>query len=215
MMFRKIIDFPATFYLLLQSQQCLKHSFNMKTIKVLSFISLISLLLSGCTGPQGPTGPTGTTGANGINGAGIVSIGLFGISNLSWIQIGSPNKATGFQANLPDADITDTLFEVVQVYVSIGSTHGPWIALPCSDIYYSAPNDTIDQLKFFWKLDTVNINYNMLSPGYSVLPKSIIWASVAVIPATVMKRHPGTNWKDGNAVMHIPEVEAAMSAIKN
>ncbi len=184
----------------------------MNYLKLVSIGAIAAYSIYGCTGPQGPAGPQGINGINGINGANSfanVSIKLDSIAKTGWKQIGSPNAAA-YCDTIADAGIADTNYNVVEIYYSIVSRSGPWTVLPASDIYYSAPNDTLDQLGFTWSLGKVIVKYKILLPGYTVPPKGTIYLDIAAIPAAFIKKHPTINWKNARTVMSLPEVEAVM-----
>ncbi len=184
--------------------------------KLIALYASFALLLFACTGPQGPAGPQGLNGTNGINGSSgfaNVSILLDSITRAGWKQIGSPN-ASAFCDTLADAGIKDTSFEVVEVYYSSVSRSGPWTALPASDVYYSAPNDTLDQLGYTWGLGYVKVAYKVLLPGYTVLPKGTIYLNIAAIPPAILKRHPTIRQNDAKAVFSLSEVQAAMESVR-
>lgn len=184
----------------------------MNRLRLFSLSATAALLFYGCTGPQGEAGTTGingTNGTNGTNGFANVSIKTDSITITGWRQVGTPN-ANGYCDTLADGGIADTTYDVVEVYYSTLSRSGPWTALPVSDVYYSPPNDTLDQLGYTWGLGYVKINYKILLPGYTILPKSTIYLDIAAIPPAFIKRHPATNWKDAGAVLRLPEIEAAM-----
>ncbi|HXB12113.1 MAG TPA: hypothetical protein VNZ45_09025 [Bacteroidia bacterium] len=169
----------------------------MKTLRLLSLVAGFAFLFSGCSGPEGPQGPAGTNGLDGANGVANINIVVADIT--SWTLNASP---TYYYATLTDGAITDPTAETVQVFFSATSNNGPWQALPANNVFNSG-----DQITYSWTTNTVTFFYDYTSLTNVPLD---VYFNVAVIPPAVMKKHPGFNWKDGNAVLHLPEMEAAM-----
>ena len=169
----------------------------MKTLRVLSFAALLALVFTGCSGPEGPQGPAGTPGSNGLNGVANITISVYDIQ--SWLFNASPayyyNSAT-------DGAITDPTAETVQVFFSANSANGPWQAVPANNVFNAG-----DQITYSWTTNTISFFYDFSS--LSNVPADVYF-NVAVIPPAVMKKHPGFNWKDGNAVLQLPEMKAAI-----
>jgi hypothetical protein len=181
----------------------------MKTLHSLLVVAGTALMLAACTGPAGPAGPAGQDGANGADGANGTN-GTNGVANIT----NSITDITGWSFNtspayyyaaLTNGSITDPNNEQVEVYFGL-SNNGPWQAMPGVNLFNSG-----DQLTFDWTTNAVQINYD-----YSSLTNvpSDLYVNVLVIPPAVMKRHPGTNWKDASAIKSIPEVEAALNTKK-
>lgn len=165
----------------------------MKTLKVLSYVAGIALLLSGCSGKQGPAGPQGPAGLNGV-----ANIHSQVVDVTSW------TPASGyFTAFYNEGYITDPNNEGVMVYIGLSST-GPWQTLPCSSLFNSG-----DQMVAAWTTNNVTFDYDFAT--LANVPGNVYF-NVVVIPFAVMKQHPNTNWKDGKAVLLVPEVQAAMNA---
>jgi hypothetical protein len=175
---------------------------NMKTLKLLSLVAGFAFLFSGCGGPEGPAGPAGPTGAQGNNGLnGVANINIQVVDVTSWTLNASP---TYYYASFTDGAITDPTNETVQVFFSAAGSNGPWQALPANNVFNST-----DQITYSWTTNTVTFFYDYTS--LTNVPLNVYF-NVAVIPPAVMKRHPNTNWKDGNAVLQLPEMEAAINA---
>lgn len=190
----------------------------MKKILYLSLVIIsCALIISGCTGPDGPNGANGPAGTTGSTNIKFFTYTVAPTQDpADWNQLGTPN-ATGFATNLLVSAIGADTNLVVQVYYGLPSVPGRWFAMPASQIFYSTLSppvvqDTVDQLGFTWFTNTVSITYNMTSPinVTTILPKTNLFFIVSVIPPTYMKKHPGTNWKDANAIMRLPEVEAEL-----
>ena len=167
----------------------------MKTLRLLSIVAGFAFLFSGCAGPEGPQGPAGNDGLNGSNGVANISIGQVDVQ--SWSSV-----ASYFQATYTDGAINDPTNLTVQVFFSVNGFNGPWQALPGNNLW-----NTGDQLTYGWTTNTVTFFYDYSSLANVPLD---VYFNVAVIPPAVMKQHPGFNWKDGNAVLQLPEMKAAM-----
>jgi hypothetical protein len=178
----------------------------MKLINAFTFAAGIALLFSGCAGPAGPEGqlgPAGSNGQNGTNGAANISISVYSVPLGSWVLNASPAY---YYASFADTAITDSVQEGIEAFFSISST-GPWQALPAINVF-----NTGDEITYSWTNNKIQFEYDYTS--LNNFPPNIYY-NVAVIPPTIMKRYPGTNWKDGKAVLKIPEVEAALKTGKN
>lgn len=195
--------------------------------KIFTLLSLtvgIAAMISSCTGPAGSDGPPGPTGGNGVTN---MTFYPFTLDTTSWILLNGVDT-TGFastpislanllqQAN-PDAQI--------DVYFSLSSLQGPWTALPYSGIFYGPvqglSNDTIiDQMSYqfaYGNPGSMTIIYNFIYNKYhhhTRKPKQVIYGMAVLIPQVIMKRHPNTDWKNGNAVMQLPEAQTALNSAK-
>ncbi|NNM95852.1 MAG: hypothetical protein HKL88_10410 [Bacteroidia bacterium] len=192
-----------------------------KNLSACSVAIGIAIVFSSCTGPAGPDGPQGAPGGNGVTN---ITFYPFTILAADWSLQGGIDSngfksipvsvATLIQQASPDAQ--------VEVYYSLSSPdQGPWTALPYSGIFYGpgqiSSNDTIvDQLGYqfdFANPGQLNLLYSFIFHHYTYhtqRPKATIYGLISVIPQVIMKRHPNFNWKDGNAVMQLPEVKAAL-----
>jgi hypothetical protein len=170
----------------------------MKTLRVFSFVAAFAFLFSGCSGPagpEGPAGPAGNDGANGLNG--VANINIAQVDVTSWTPV-----ASYFAATITDGAISDPANMTVQVFFSQSSITGPWQALPGNNLWNNG-----DQLTYGWTTNTVTIFYDWNT--LTNVPLNVYF-NIAVIPPAVMKQHPGFNWKDGNAVLQLPEMKAAI-----
>jgi hypothetical protein len=168
----------------------------MKTLRLLSFVAGFAFLFSGCSGPEGPAGPAGTPGLNGVTN---INIQVADVSG--WVFNASPAY---YSATFTDGAISSADNETVQVFFSAISNTGPWQALPANNVFNAG-----DQLTYSWTTNTVTFFYDWNT--LAGVPADVYY-NVAVIPPAIMKKHPGTNWKDGNAVLQLPEMQAAISA---
>lgn len=177
----------------------------MKTVRLLLFVSAIALLAFGCgKGSQGVTGPTGAVGPTGANGYANVKNHVYSISNSNWIE--NIKHTLWYNTDTATTLITDTVQQTVTVFFSTNGVNGPWTAMPCLNALNLG-----DTLTYVWSPLSIEFVYKYFdATPKAVAPAQTMYFDVAVIPSAVTKRHPNTNWKDGNAVLKLPEVQAAM-----
>jgi len=176
----------------------------MKTLRFTSFAAGLALLFAGCTGPAGPQG---APGADGLNGNANVAHSFY-----TPYALGNPwaNNGTFYYANLSDPNLTQNIQDqgATEVFLTIDGAGTTWTALPFT--YYGGSNPN-----YIWaySTNTGNITITWTSEGVGIGsdPNVIYGAAcgfkVVDIEASVMKRHPNTDWKNYYQVMSVANAE--------
>lgn len=146
--------------------------------------------LAGCTktGPQGLTGPEGPTGASGVAN---ISSSIFSVVPGAW------NTTTdGYGVNITDNDLSDASTDGVEVFFSVDQT--TWYGLPESSLIHSG-----DNMEYAYAAGQVTILY-----AYSTYPSVTTYYKIVVIPPSIMKQNPNTNWHNYNQVNALIQAQA-------
>jgi len=166
----------------------------MKTLKsiVLMAAFAFAVTLVGCTGKDGApgaTGPAGTSGANGTNGVANINSQTFMNQGLSYVSANSDYELT-----MNDAAITQTVVDngEVVVYTQPSSNPSGWTVLPAT-------------------LGGTSINITFAVGGVIVQSANATSGNlnfrVVVIPPSIIKNYPNTNWKDYSQVKAIMDAQ--------
>jgi|GEM_PF-895366 len=177
----------------------------MKTLRFTSFAAGLALLFAGCTGP---VGPQGAPGADGLNGNANVAHSFY--TPYTWPNTW-PNNTTSWYATLLDPNLTQAIQDqgATEVFLTIDPNGTTWTALPFT--YYGGLNPN-----YIWAYttNTGQINLTFTSEGGSVgTDPNTIYGGVSCgfkvvdIEASVMKRHPNTDWKNYYQVMSVAHAE--------
>lgn len=196
-----------------------------KTLCALVLALSMGYLFSGCTGKAGPDGPQGPPGGTGVTN---LSFYIATVDTTFWIpQLGmdsdSFNSTNIYISALYSVSSPDYHIEA---YYSLNSSTGPWTAMPSVGVFWGSSlqqqNDTLlDELGYIYQTGNpgfVNLTYkyieipSRLRHFHTLLhhPRSPVYMMVAVVPGTVMKKHPATDWKNAVEVMQLPEAKRAI-----
>lgn len=178
----------------------------MKTLRVTLFAAAIAAttLFAGCggaTGPQGATGPEGPQGPSGVTGVNA----SFTSNNGDWTATSASGYnylLAGYTVNILTQDAINT--GVVAVYFE--ATTGVWSPLPYT---YPIGSGVEQTLTYNYAVNTLNLQMQNSDNSVPVAPSNPTIYNVVVIPTSVMKRHPGLNIKDYNAVTQVLATEKA------
>ena len=143
---------------------------------------VIALFFAGCKGDTGAPGPQGPAGSVSISEGSITA------------QSGDWTQATSdiYYINYTDDAITDPTTDIVECFVNrpFGPSPNSWFALPATN--FDSDGDAVN---FSFTNNTITFFYDFTSaPGDEFI------FNVVVIPPSIAKKYPKTNWKDYNAV---------------
>jgi hypothetical protein len=156
-------------------------------LKAVAVPAIAAFLFVGCTGPAGPEGPQGN------NGVSDISVTTFSINTtLSAWNGSSPN----FYLNLTAAQITSDATDLVMVYFV--SNTGDYEPLPCSPGIVAN-----DALSYTFNTGVLNLYY--YDP--SGTPSGTWVFNMIVVPPSVQKKHPNTNWNNYTEVKAIMDMQ--------
>ena len=163
----------------------------MKTLKLLSAIGIISMVLYGC---KGDTGPAGATGPEGINGVANISSYIFSVAPSSW------HLASGiYYAPISDTAISNPDGDGIEVFCN-PNNNGSWLGLPLENCITNG-----DDMLFTYSYEEIQFGYI-----YTSAPSITLYYKVVVIPPSIMKKYPNTNWHDYAQVNAIMETQAML-----
>ncbi|MGP8215270.1 MAG: hypothetical protein ACLQQ4_06885 [Bacteroidia bacterium] len=168
----------------------------MKTLRISMLISGMALLFASCSkdGATGPAGPTGTAGANGVAN---ISSTIYNVPTADW---GASITGYGYEDTIKDAAIKNADSDAVEVFIE--PVTGYFLNLSSNNVYTNG-----DEMNFTVATGKVDLFY-ITSPAHSIVPPTSNF-KVVVIPPTVIRQYPNTNWKDYAAIMAIMDKQTA------
>ncbi len=162
---------------------------------------------TGANGTQGATGPKGDTGAQG--NANVVSqtftASAWTYSNPQWYE------------NFSVTALTSTIVSAGAVEVYLSANAGTnWTALPYTQ-YGSVANYVAG---YTYGLNSLEVTWIYNSVGSGSDPNTYYSTSaclikVVCIAPAIIKKYPGTDWKNSAAVAQIPEVSSVLKSMNN
>jgi hypothetical protein len=173
-------------------------SITMKTIKFLSILTTMAVTFYSCSkGDTGATGPQGLAGANGVANISTTSI------TISPAQWSYNSLYYQWQYNFYTA-IAYNSAVVGYVVSGNGDQVLPYETSGIGDaiIYSMADN-------WFQSTPYVQFQYtDYTSPTTTASYDTYFY--LVIIPPSIIKQHPNTNWENSTEVAQLPEVQAAM-----
>ncbi|HXB12325.1 MAG TPA: collagen-like protein [Bacteroidia bacterium] len=173
----------------------------MKTLKVLAIVFGITFLYSSCAkdGATGPAGPSGTNGTNGAAGATgptgpsiVVVTDSFYLASASWLLYASNSYSNSYS----NANITSPIVNKGSVEAFVfDAISGQWFSL--DDVVAGGSG-----YRYAYKAGTITL----YADNFVSSPKNESFKAV-LIPGSVIRKHPNTNWKDYGQVMAILDAQ--------
>ncbi len=174
----------------------------MKTLRITLFAALVAAFFTGCVGPEGPAGTNGTNGYDGAPGV-TGTNAVFASNPSDWspaVASGYNFLIAGYNVSIITQDAINT--GVVMVYFESGS--GTWSPLPYT-YPLSASNE--QTLSFNYSLGLLTLQMQNSDNTVPVAPSSATNYNVVVIPTSVIKQHPGFNFKDYAMVKQLMNIK--------
>ncbi|MGP8216829.1 MAG: hypothetical protein ACLQQ4_14785 [Bacteroidia bacterium] len=178
----------------------------MKKLSFFAAMAIIAIAISfnscskGTAGPTGPTGATGATGATGpagTSGSSSITDTIINLQAASWQE----NTPQQYFCDLSMPPITNSNTDVVIVYTLFEFNAGDYVTLPQSSVFVNG-----DEVSCYFTKGAVMLFYS--NPASGAPTKSETF-KIVIIPPSIIKQNPNTNWKDYSQVMAIEEQNRA------
>ncbi|HTB07854.1 MAG TPA: collagen-like protein [Bacteroidia bacterium] len=145
---------------------------------------------AGATGPQGAQGTQGVAGATGPTGPSNIVDSNFTVT--TWT-----NSGPYYDVTISDPQITATIISKGVVVIAWSANGGTsWDGLP-----WTSENPTGYELNYQTNLGTVAFYWSGGSPASLGITTSTF--RIECIPASIIAKHPNTNWNDYSQVKAI------------